>query len=119
MYMMMLVLDDVAHLDRVLDAWQGAGAPGATILRSSGYQRRQEQRQQLPARYLFGAQTTARSTREQYTLIALVPDETTAQRCLQATEAITGDFSQPNTGIFTYWEVGFVKGLNTYTDEEA
>jgi hypothetical protein len=40
MFMIMFVLDDICHLDDVLDSWSDAGISGATIIESSGLYRR-------------------------------------------------------------------------------
>ncbi len=51
MYMIMLVLDNPDQLDAVLEAWEGIGIRGATIVESTGIQRLR--RRNIPMRYLF------------------------------------------------------------------
>ena len=110
MHMIMLVLDDPNRLDEVVEAWQSAGVSGATILESMGAYRRQSGR--VHGRYLFGLPGLADSaTRSQYTLFAIVPDQRTAERCLDATEEVVGDLGEPNTGVFAAWELSLAKGV--------
>ena len=52
MHMVMFVLDDPDLLDRVLEAWEAAGATGVTIVESTGIRRRRGVH--VPARYAFG-----------------------------------------------------------------
>jgi hypothetical protein len=47
-----------------------------------------------------------------------VADEQKARLCLQATEALVGDLSGPNTGVFAAWPLALVKGLpKSYTEK--
>lgn len=121
MYMMMFVLDNPDKLDDVLASWYKAGVGGATITESSGSYRRRKA-QPIGARYLFGAPTVSQGVgRGNITLFAIVPDEATVRRCIEATEGVTGDLSEPNTGIFSAWELDIVKGLHqsdTTSDEQ-
>ena len=111
MHMLMLVLDDPKKLDDVLDAWTNLGIHGATIVESTGYYRRRSTRR-IGARYLFGApHIDERTGKGQFTLFAILPDEATVRRCIEAAETITGDFDDPNTGIAASWELGVVKGV--------
>jgi hypothetical protein len=55
--------------------------------------------------------------RSQYTLFAIVPDQQTAQRCLQATEELIGDLSEPDTGVFAAWELSLAKGVPDPTSD--
>lgn len=111
MHMVMFVLDDPDHLDDVLDAWQEIGVSGATIVESSGLYRRQHQRP-MGARYAFGlARGLRRVEVGHYTLFVIVPDNDTAQACLEAAERIVGDLDGPDTGVLAAWELSLVKGV--------
>lgn len=111
MQMVMVVLDNPAHLGAVLDAWQVAGIRGATVLESVGMHRVRRQ-PALHARYAFGAaRNRPRITMEHYTLLTIVPDEATARICLSAVEAVVGDLDQPDNGVFAAWELSAVKGI--------
>jgi hypothetical protein len=107
MYMIMLVLDDPNHLDRVLEAWERAGIRGATIIESTGIHR--FRRKNLPMRYLF--QTPRLIEEGHLTLFVIVESEQLVQDCLHATEQIVGNLDEPNTGVFAAWPLAFVRGL--------
>ncbi len=111
MYMMMFVLDDPNKLDEVLEAWAALGVSGTTITESTGYYRRRRAKR-IGARYLFGAQPVAENAGQgQFTLFVIVPDEDTVHRCTEAAEKITGDLSQPNTGVVAAWPLTVAKGV--------
>lgn len=111
MYMVMLVLDDPARLDAVLDAWAGIGISGATIVESTGIYRHRAAQRRVYARYNFaGAGTTGEVGN--YTLFAVVPDEAVARQCLAAVEGVVGDLDGPNTGVLAAWPLAVVKGVS-------
>jgi hypothetical protein len=115
MYMLMFVLDDPNRLDDLLSAWIEVGITGATIIESTGIRRRIPQ--SVPMRFLY--QTAGSLIEEGHvTLLAIVADEQKARLCLQATEALVGDLSGPNTGVFAAWPLALVKGLpKSYTEK--
>jgi len=106
MYSILFVLDDMDKLVEVLEAWDAAGVSGATIVESTGLHR--VMRKRIPTRYALGFPD--HQEEGHYTLMSLVPNLETVKKCLKATEAITGDLSKPNSGVFTAWKVDFVKG---------
>jgi nitrogen regulatory protein PII len=109
--MIMLVLDDPNRLDQVLDAWNAVGIRGATIIESTGINRRRMARQ-VGALFMEGINRLIGSEEEShYTMLVIVPDEQTVQDCLEAVEKITGDLDLPNTGVMAAWPLTFVKGL--------
>ncbi|GAB4527187.1 MAG: hypothetical protein OHK0046_44730 [Anaerolineae bacterium] len=110
MYMVMLVLNEMTLLDKLLAVWKEAGVTGSTILETTGAFRR-SQVTAIGARYIFGgAGAYQTSTVGNVTLFSIVHDEATVQRCLQATETVTGNLDEPNTGIFAAWPLPIVKG---------
>jgi len=109
MYMVMLVLDDPAQLDAVVDAWAAVGISGATIVESTGIYRQRTARRQLHARYAFGG--GAADEFGNVTLFAIVPNETVARSCLAAAESVVGDLDGPNTGVLAAWSLMLVKGV--------
>jgi hypothetical protein len=111
MQMVMFVLDNPDYLDEVLDVWRAVGVSGVTIIESSGLFRRREPKR-VGARYAFGMGLGAQNVEVgHYTLFVIVPDAPTVQRCLEAAESIVGDLSEPNSGVFTAWDLPFVKGV--------
>ena len=107
MFVILCVIDQTEHLDAVLQAWVGLGITGVTILESTGLHRLTEQ-PHIPMRYAFG---NTSSERGNFTLYSVVESEGLIQRCLEATEAVVGDFGAPNTGIFIAWPLAFAKGI--------
>ena len=108
MFMILFVLDDPGKLIDVLEAWEKAGVTGVTILESTGMRR--VQHKSFPMRYMpafYG------SSESHETLIAIVNEESLIAACLEAAEAVVGDLSKPNTGIFTTWPLHSVKGYNS------
>ena len=116
MRMIMLVLDDPSRLDEVLEEWHSVGVSGVTIMETVGAHRREMRR--VPSRYLFGLPgLTESAERSQYTLFAIVPDGSTADLCLAATERIVGDLEEPDTGVFAAWELSSAKGVPEQIDD--
>ena len=98
MYMLFLVLDDPARLNEVLAAWEQAGAPGITILESTGLHRVLTRQEASPAFAGFGA-LFGRGQANHHTLFTIIPDLPLAQTIITTTEAILGSLNEPNTGI--------------------
>ncbi|MGW8249789.1 MAG: hypothetical protein ACWGO1_04040 [Anaerolineales bacterium] len=111
MYMVMFVIDDPNRLDAVLDAWHAEGVIGATIVESTGINRRR--RAKLVGTTIMAGINRLMSSAEEnhYTLFAIVPDESIVERCLAAAESVVGDLNQPDTGVFAAWSVPIVKGV--------
>lgn len=107
MFMIVCVIDQPEHLDSVLAAWRENGISGVTIVESTGLHRLTEQ-PSVPMRYTFGSSNAERGN---ITLFTVVEKEETIRKCLELTEAVVGDFSDPNTGIFVSWPLGFTKGV--------
>ncbi len=110
MYMIWFVLNDPERLDDLLDAWEKVGVTGATIIESTGFQRRRKAKQSIPMRYMFGT-LGSREEVGHYTLMAIVENEQIVSRCLEATEALVGGLENPNTGVFSSWPLTVVKGV--------
>lgn len=113
-YMALFILDDPSLLEDVLKAWTKGGIRGATIMESTGLYRLT--RKLIPMRYLYTSREA--SEKENVTLIAIVDDQTMAEKCLQLTESVIGDLDQPNTGIFAAWPLSMVKGLSSHEIEK-
>lgn len=107
MFMIFFVLDDPALLSAVLQAWDQAGIRGATILESTGINRKLKRH--VPMRYVFHNPEVEQQ--DHFTLLAIVDNQDMITACLQATESITGDLDDPHTGVFAAWPLATVKGL--------
>lgn len=110
MYMVMLVLDNPDHLDAVLDNWHDIGIRGATIVETTGLQRRLAKRQNVPIRYSYPV-LAGQWMEGNLTLFAIVLDTIEARKCLDAVEKVTGSLDEPNTGVFAAWPLAEVKGV--------
>lgn len=105
MHMILLVLDDGDRLGEILDAWEAAGVRDATILETTGVHRR---KRHLAMRYAFD---TGIRSEGNLTLFAVVPVASLVEACLAATEAVVGDLSGPDTGVFASWPLAVTKGV--------
>lgn len=99
--LLVLVLVDASRLAAVLNAWQEAGIPAATVLPSLGMRRAHG-----PLSALWPLEQAA-----QRTLMAVVDDEEIVKRATRATVDIVGDFANPNTGILFAMPVHSALGL--------
>jgi hypothetical protein len=107
MFMVMFVLDDPNRLDALLEAWEKAGVRGATIVESTGINRRLKRL--VPMRYLF--QTAGNVEQNHCSLFAIIESDALVQACLRATEQLIGDLDEADTGIFAAWPLTVVKGV--------
>jgi hypothetical protein len=107
MYMAMFVLNDPDRLYEVLDAWEAEGISGITIQESTGlYWARMKF---IPMRFVSPVVEREVS---HLTLMAIVRDEEQVQACLRGAEAVVGDLSGANTGVFGAWPLSHAKGLD-------
>ncbi len=109
--LLVLVLDDPGRCPDVLDAWEGAGVTGVTILESTGQARmRRAIRDDLPLMpslrdLLAGTELHHR------TLFSVVADEEILERAIAATERTIGDLNTHHTGVLFVVPVTRVLGL--------
>ncbi len=98
MYMLMMVLDNSAHLNDVLTAWREAGIRGVTILESTGMNRVLPR--DAPNLGFMGFSHLLGSGRVgNQTLMAVIDSLEVAETAVSATEAIIGKLTDPHTGI--------------------
>ncbi len=110
-FMVLLVVDTLEQCDPVMEAWKAAGAPGITILESSGLHRRQRAlRDDLG---LIPSLESLMASQEytHRTLFTVVPDEALVERLIEATQQVLGDLNQPHTGILVVLPVWRVLGM--------
>lgn len=110
-HLIVFVLDCMEECPNILDAWEQAGAPGATILESSGVARMKAAlRDDLPPLPSLRDLLSSRETHHR-TIFTVVEDDDTLERVIVATQATVGDLSKPNTGILFVVPVTRVLGL--------
>jgi hypothetical protein len=107
MFIILCVIDQPERLAAVLRAWKDIQVSGVTILESTGIHRLIEQHH-IPMRYSIGSTSPEQGN---VTLFTVVENEDLIHHCLEATEAVIGDFAGPNTGIFIAWPLSFTKGV--------
>jgi nitrogen regulatory protein PII len=111
-YLVVLVLDNPNSCQDILDAWEGAGAKGVTILESTGIGRFRHEllRDDLPLMPslsdLFESAETINRT-----LFSVVDDLETAHALVGAAQNIVGDLEKPNTGLLFVAPLLEVHGL--------
>jgi nitrogen regulatory protein PII len=110
-HLVVYVLDRIEQCGDILEIWDQAGAPGITILESTGLQRlRRATRDDLPLlpslRNLLASQELHHRT-----LFTVIEDEETVQRVIEATKTCVVDFNRPHTGLLFVVPVSQVYGL--------
>jgi len=114
MYFMLFVLDDADKLEDLLDAWEQAGVPGATVFPSTGLGRIRKFdgfRDDLP---LMPGLDDLYEMREELhrTLITVVKDESVVDEVVAATQGVVGDLNQSGTGFLVVLPVARAYGLS-------
>jgi hypothetical protein len=110
--MVILVLDNVDRMEDVLAAWWEAGAPGITILESSGaarYLARHGIRDDLPILPSLSSFFAHREIHHR-TLFTVLPDDFALETLFDATEAVLGRLELPDTGIMFALPVTHARG---------
>jgi len=109
--LLVLVLDDAALLRDVLQAWEDAGAPGATVLESTGLRRVTDffGRDDLPILPSLRELSEKESTMHR-TIFTVLDADALIDKIIAATERVVGDLTQPHTGIMFVVPVARVIG---------
>jgi len=99
-YLVVLVLHDLDHCQDILDAWEGAGVKGITILESTGIGRVRQAgiRDDLPLMPSLSELFKNAETHNR-TLFSVVDDLDSAHTLVGAAQNIVGDLEQPNSGL--------------------
>jgi hypothetical protein len=111
--LVVLVVDDGAKVEDILNAWVALGIPGVTLLDSAGlgHEMTHSVREDLP---LLPSLASLLRQREEHsrTLFTVVPDGFDVEALIAATEAITGPLHEPDTGILFTLPVTRTRGLH-------
>lgn len=110
-FLIVFVLNDVDQCINILDAWELAGIRGVTILDSSGLGRvrRAATRDDLPLVPSL-SDILRRTETSHRTLFAVVKDQNTIDKVIDATQAVVGDLEQEDTGFLFVIPVSQVYG---------
>jgi nitrogen regulatory protein PII len=115
MYMILFVLDNFEKLDDLLDAWEEAGVPGATILHSFGLGRVREGglMEDFP---LMPSIEDLFEHEEKYsrTIFSVVDSDEVVDRVVAATERVVGDLMKPKAGLLVVLPTARVYGLRRH-----
>jgi hypothetical protein len=118
-YMVFFVLHDISLMEDLLNAWDELGVSGITILFSTGLARHRHEnglRDDLPLiPSLEGLFERAQNTNR--TLFTVVSGDDMVDKIIAATESVTGNLDQPNTGILTVLPIARVRGLRRNRDD--
>ncbi|MCB0045588.1 MAG: P-II family nitrogen regulator [Caldilineaceae bacterium] len=116
--MVVLVLDELEVVSDVLDAWEGAGVSGVTILESTGLGRVRQNRgirDDIP--FMPSIERLLQTREEEHrTLFSLVDSDEMVDKLIDVTTAVTGDLNGPNRGIFFVLPVSRAVGIRTRTE---
>lgn len=111
-YMVLLIVYDIVASASILEAWEEAGAPGITILESTGLGtiRETAMRDDLP---LMPSLRDLLRSREHHhrTLFTVVEGEAMVDRLSAVTEEVMGDLSNPYSGVLFVLPVSRVVGF--------
>jgi nitrogen regulatory protein PII len=112
-HLIVFVLDDPDRCRDVLDAWEAAGAPGVTILDSSGLGRvrRAGVRDDVPLMPSL-SDLFRRQEDHHRTLFSVVKDQAQVEAIVQATQALIGELDRGHTGLLFVVPVAEVYGLH-------
>lgn len=112
-YLVVFVLDDPDRCQDVLDAWEGAGVKGITILESTGIGRVRQAgiRDDLPLMPSLSELFKNAETHNR-TLFSVVDDLDSAHTLVGAAQNIVGDLEQPDSGLLFIAPLVEVYGLN-------
>ena len=98
MYLLVMVLDDLEHLNGVLNAWSEVGVPGITILESTGVNR-VLRRNEADAAFAGFSQIFGGGRIGHNTIFSVIDDLALAEKAVVATEKVVGPIDDPHTGI--------------------
>ena len=111
-YLIVFVLDDPDRCADILDAWDAAGAPGVTVLDSSGLGRVRQAgiRDDVPLMPSLSDLFRRQEARHR-TLFSVVKDQSQVDAIAEATVAIVGELDRGHTGLLFVVPLSQVYGL--------
>jgi nitrogen regulatory protein PII len=114
MFMVMLILNNPEQTHDILDAWEAAGAPGVTILPSTGIghvRAKMGLYEDIPL--MPSLDDFFREDENLHrTLFTMVRERAMVDALVQATNSVLGDLSQPHIGILAVLPVLEIYGIN-------
>jgi len=118
--LVILVVDDATKVTDVLNAWLQAGVSGVTLLDSSGLGHEfgnYGARSDLPLMPSLESLLRVREEKGR-TLFTVVPDGFDVEALIAATETVTGELDDPDTGILFTLPISRARGLHRRQKKE-
>ena len=114
MHLIVLVINDPNTCSTLLEAWERAGVPGATILESLGFVRAQMgMRDDIPLLPSLSDLEEKDNVRHR-TLFSVVRDMETVEKVIRITEKIIGPLERENTGFLFVVPVTAAYGMHEW-----
>jgi nitrogen regulatory protein PII len=112
MSMILFVLHDTDKLDDLLAAWQEAGAPGVTVLESTGVGRiRQNEALREDTPLMPSLEDFYPDPEHMSRTMFTILNDDLVQKVVDATIRVVGDLNEPNTGLLVVLPVIAAYGL--------
>lgn len=114
MYMVLAIIDDWSKWRDVLEGWTQAGAPGVTVLPSTGLERIRRKIGLMGELPLMPSLKDFMQEEEDrhHTLFTIIREREVVDKVIAATQEILGDLNLPNTGILVVLPVLEAYGLD-------
>ena len=118
MFLVMLILDDPTQWQNILNAWDNAGVPGATVLPSTGLGRLRKKTGLWEDIPLMPSLNDFLQNEEDshHTIMSIIRERELVDRVIAATQEVLGDLNQPRTGILVVMPVLEAYGLDRYDE---
>lgn len=111
-HMLVVVMDDDAKGEAIIEGWKQAGVKGITLIDTAGMGRIHERaiRDDMP---LMPSLKSLLSTElvEHRTFFAIIDDDETLEKAIAAAHTVVGNFDNPHTGIMFQLPVARAWGL--------
>jgi hypothetical protein len=118
--LVVLVVDDATKVTDVLNIWLQVGVSGVTLLESSGLGHEfgdYGARNDLPLMPSLASLLRVREEKSR-TLFTIVPDDFDIEALITATEIVTGELDNPDTGILFTLPISRARGLHRRQKKE-
>jgi len=114
--MLIMVLDDTAHMNNILQGWRNAGVNGVTIMESTGINRVLP-RETANSGFMGFSQLLGTGRVGHQTLFAVIESMELAEAAKIATENVLGPLTKPHTGIMFVVPVLQTWGIQKHEEE--
>ncbi|MBN1484760.1 MAG: hypothetical protein JXA37_08570 [Chloroflexia bacterium] len=117
-YMIMLVAENTAQVDAVLEAWESIPVDDVVFVDSTCFHREGAERPHIPMRFVF--QPLGGGQRQcSVTLFGIVRDEGMVQQCIEQAETVMGDIASEKNAMLVAWPLCVIKGFSPPADDQG